>query len=168
MKNRLFKSDERISAVYNRIGTIGFHILSVLVWLNLIYRMVILNQRLGEVLDIVVVFVFIGIFYIIIILYFIKEAVINTNKEKPSGLSIAALFTGILPYIFTPVIPFILGGGVAFSLTTAAIVCGSIDLRRIKTGLNSIKGKGLDIAGIILGSIGVLYTLIVFIFQLIL
>ena len=48
---------------------------------------------------------------------------------------------------------------ITFSLTTTAVVCGSIDLSRVKTGLNSNKGKGLDIAGIILGSIGIIFVL---------
>jgi hypothetical protein len=41
---------------------------------------------------------------------------------------------------------------IGISLPIAAIVCGSIDLKRIKAGLYSNKGKGFDIAGIWLGS----------------
>jgi hypothetical protein len=109
------------------------------------------------------------------------------KSEKYRKLSIAALVTGIIPYIFTPVIPFITDPaspyevyfsnyttlimsfyiGIAFSLTTAAIVCGSVDLRRVKMGLNSIKGKGFDIAGIILGSIGIIYIILVIILVLV-
>ena len=108
--------------------------------------------------------------------------------EKFRKLSISALVTGILPYIFTPGIPFILDPSskysayfnnfatfimffyivITFSLATTAVVCGSIDLRRVKTGLNSNKGKGLDIAGIILGSIGILYIMFVLIIVLVL
>lgn len=172
MVNRLFKTDERISEVYNHMGTIGFHILSVLVWLNLIYRMVILNQRWGEVVDIVVVLVFIGIFYIVIISYFVKEAVMSASKERHSGLSIAALVNGILSFLLVTgilsvalywvspnlrlniqvlQIVFLGIGGV---LGIAGIICGAIDLYRIWGGSSSVKGRGFDITGIILAILG--------------
>ena len=41
---------------------------------------------------------------------------------------------------------------IGLGLPIAAIVCGSIDLKRIKAGFYSNKGKGFDIAGITLGS----------------
>jgi len=107
----------------------------------------------------------------------------KSKSEKFRRLTITALVTGVLPYIYTPIIPFITDPAspyeayfhnfvtviiysyiaVSLSLTAAAIVCGGIDLMRIKTGLRSNKGKGLDIAGIILGSIGILFVLYVFI-----
>ena len=43
--------------------------------------------------------------------------------------------------------------GFLLGLAIAAIVCGSIDLIRIIRGQCSSKGKGFDIAGIILGSV---------------
>ena len=46
--------------------------------------------------------------------------------------------------------------GLLLGLAIAAIVCGSIDLHRIKRGQYSSKGKGFDIAGIILGSVFIL------------
>jgi len=168
MGNRLFKSDERISAVYTRMGTIGFHILSVLVWLNLIYRMVILNQRGGEVADIIVILVVIGILYIVIISYFVKEAVMSASKERHSGLSIVTLINGILSFLLITgilsvalywvnpnlrlniqiiQIVFLGIGGV---LGIVGIVTGTIDLYRIRGGKSSVKGRGFDIAGIIL------------------
>ena len=102
-------------------------------------------------------------------------------------MSISALVTGILSYIFTPAMPFMLDLdspfsvyfinfaapilffyiAITFCLATTAVVCGSIDLWRVKTGLNSNKGKGLDIAGIILGSIGIIYAMSVLIIVLI-
>lgn len=111
------------------------------------------------------------------------------NESKPENyrkLSIASLVTGIIPYIFTPAIPLITDPAspyevyfsgyvtiilftyiaVSFNLAAAAIVCGSIDLRRTEAGLISNKGKGLDIAGIILGSIGILYIMLVLIIVL--
>ena len=180
MGNRLFRTDERTKAVYNHIGTIGFHILSVLVWLNLIYRMVILNQRWGEVADIVVVLIFIGIFYIVIISYFIKEAVMSTSKEKHSGLSIAALINGILSFLLiTGILSVVLWWvspnlrlniqilqivflGIGGILGITGIVCGAIDLYRIWEGKSSKKGISFDIAGIILAvlSIGFIMLLI--------
>ena len=179
MGNRLFKSDERISVAYNRMGTIGFHILSVLVWLNLIYRMVILNQRWGEVADSIVVLVFIVIFYVVIISYFIKEAVMSTSKERHSGLSIAALVNGVLSFLLTTgilsvalywvspslrldiqilKIVFLGIGGV---LGIAGIVCGAIDLYRISEGRSSAKGRGFDITGIILSVLGTGFIMII-------
>ena len=68
------------------------------------------------------------------------------NKELqdqgPSGLSIAALVTGIL---WMSIIP---------------VILGAVDLSRIKKGEASSKGKGFDIAGIILGALGILTWLI--------
>jgi len=58
---------------------------------------------------------------------------------------------GMMPYI---ILPFIVLG-----LAVAAVVCGSIDLKRIKAGIYSKKGKGFDIAGIVLGSIFILFAL---------
>jgi hypothetical protein len=95
------------------------------------------------------------------------------KREKYRKLSIAALITGILTFCNAYI--FIIFGGsfvliylqnliiiifiVSFwliSLPVAAIVCGSIDLKRIKAGLSSHKGKSLDITGIVLGSVFIL------------
>jgi hypothetical protein len=111
----------------------------------------------------------------------------NNKSEKFRGLSIAALVTGIIPYIFTPIIPFILDPAsklsahfcdfanpimfsyiaIGFILTITAFVCGIIDLIRIKKGLEVKKGKLFDIAGIILGSIGTIYLILVLVLVLI-
>ena len=97
----------------------------------------------------------------------------NTVKsEKYRKLSITSLITGILSYIcmllmwlifeillrgvnFNEIIITILIFAV-FGLPIAAVVCGSIDLKRIKAGRYSNKGKGLDMAGITLGSVLIL------------
>ena len=57
---------------------------------------------------------------------------------------------GMIPYIILPVLAIVLG------LAIAAVVCGSIDLKRIKKGIYSRKGKGFDIAGIVLGGLFIL------------
>jgi hypothetical protein len=64
------------------------------------------------------------------------------KNESPSGLSIAALITGI------------------FWLGIVPIILGAIDLSKIKKGEASEKGKGFDIAGIVLGAIAILFWLI--------
>ncbi len=65
------------------------------------------------------------------------------QEQGPSGLSIAALVTGIL---WMSIIP---------------IILGAVDLTRIKKEEASPKGKGFDIAGIVLGALGVLTWLTV-------
>ena len=178
MRNRLFRTDERINAVYNRMGTISFHILSVLVWLNLIYRMVVLNQRWADIADIAVVLAAIGILYIVIISYFIKEAVMSSSQERHSGLSIASLISGIISFLLITgilsvtlywvspnlrldiqilQIIFLWIGGV---LGVAGIVCGAVDLFRIQEGRSSVRSRGFDIAGIILGVLGIGFVML--------
>jgi len=104
------------------------------------------------------------------------------KSEKFRELSIAALITGILAFVcalpfmefvehfigsyldnFIPEelkgydIPFIfITSFYVICLPIPAIVCGSIDLKRIRTGRYSNKGKNLDIAGIVLGSVFIL------------
>jgi hypothetical protein len=78
----------------------------------------------------------------------------DIQKDKSaSGLSIAALVTGILS-IF-PV--FGIGTGIA------AIVCGALDLKKQK-GLKEMNiSKGFDIAGIVLGSLALIAGLVILI-----
>ena len=103
----------------------------------------------------------------------------KAKLEKYRGLSITALVTGLLtavaiPHIFrwSTNIPvynleelliklatvFIL----AIGLPLAAVIMGSIDLKRIKTGRLSNKGKGFDITGIVLGAIFMIPGLLLF------
>jgi len=90
----------------------------------------------------------------------------NTVKsEKYRILPIAALVIGILTYgneylvmlaANWPIAPFF-SYFWSFALPIAAIVCGSIDLKRTKAGLFRNKVlKGMDIAGIVLGSVFIL------------
>ena len=108
----------------------------------------------------------------------------NIKSEKFRKLSIVALVTGILAvsptYISMLIGPtmenfissllenlgviLIIGlqivswGG--FGLAIAAVVCGSIDLKRIQSGRCSRKGRGFDIAGIAMGGIPLLSLLV--------
>ena len=95
----------------------------------------------------------------------------KVNPEKFRKLSISALVTGILGYsliiigmwfslnsypgidIGRLILNFAIFGVFGICLPVAAIVCGSIDLNRIRAGHYSNKGRGLDITGIVLGSI---------------
>jgi len=57
------------------------------------------------------------------------------------------------------ILPLVAGFVSCFGLPIAAVVCGSIDLKRIKAGLYSRKGKGFDIAGIALGGLFILIAI---------
>jgi len=102
------------------------------------------------------------------------------KPEKYRKLSVAALVTGILSISFgflynflwkpitdllqksvdVSIMPFIVlpGVGIAIGLAIAAVVCGSIDLKRIKAGIYSRKGKGFDITGIVVGGLFILFV----------
>ena len=90
------------------------------------------------------------------------------KSEKYRKLSIAALVTSILAYglgiilsqspLRGDIFGIIVWG--LFVLLIAAVVCGSIDLKKIQTGRNSKKGRGFDIAGIVLGGIPILILLV--------
>jgi len=58
------------------------------------------------------------------------------DVQKASGLSTAALVTGI--FAFIP------------GCSLAALICGIMDLVKISNGQSSRAGKGKDIAGIVL------------------
>lgn len=81
------------------------------------------------------------------------------KSEKYRKLSIAALVTGILVYslvipllfssLLLPTILFPIFSPIILGLSIAAVVCGSIDLKKIKAGRYNNKGRGFDIAGIV-------------------
>ncbi|MEA2015437.1 MAG: DUF4190 domain-containing protein [Actinomycetota bacterium] len=71
------------------------------------------------------------------------------KNDSPSSLSIAALVTGILGLGIVP------------------IILGAVDMSRIKNGAANARGKGFDIAGIILGSLGILVWIIIIIIVII-
>jgi hypothetical protein len=56
------------------------------------------------------------------------------------------------------IIVFILGVGLPLS----AIICGSIDIRRIKSGLYKSKGRGFSITAIVLGAVFLIPGLFLF------
>jgi hypothetical protein len=101
------------------------------------------------------------------------------KPERYRGLSIAALVMGLLgaaaiPQIFRwssdfrvfdlntlaakLIIVFILG----IVLPLSGIICGSIDLRRIKSGLYSREGRGFSITAIVLGAVFLIPGLFLF------
>ena len=101
----------------------------------------------------------------------------KVEPEKYRGLSIAAMILGILVFVFVyPLMAFIspfVGSYLnnfipeqfliifilscyVICLAIPAIICGSVDLHRIKSGRYSIKGRGMDITGIVLGSVFIL------------
>jgi hypothetical protein len=104
---------------------------------------------------------------------------IDTNPQRYRKLSVTSLITGILTYIFILLILlFLLKMAyvnditniiilfTAFALAIAAIVCGSIDLKTLKSGHSSNKGKGFDISGIVLGSVFILTDIIIVVWNL--
>jgi len=56
---------------------------------------------------------------------------------------------------------------VVLGLSITAVVSGSIDLKRIKTDHYSNKGRGFDIAGIVLGGIFILFILVFLLLEVI-
>jgi len=106
----------------------------------------------------------------------------SIKKEKFRKLSIVALVTGILSFAWIPfthceeialilsekyiiVLSYFFNFFIIYCLPAAAIVCGIIDLKRIKAGLYSKKGKGLDMAGIVLGGAFIFLLLFIFVFN---
>ena len=69
------------------------------------------------------------------------------DVQKASGLSTAALVTGIFSFIW--------------GCSIAALICGIIDLVKINNGQSSPAGKGKDIAGIVLAVIMPMITVII-------
>jgi len=111
------------------------------------------------------------------------------KTEKYRKLSVSALVMGIIGlgsivlynFLWMPIsiflnkfmesnmisaviVPFVV---VMLCLSIAAVVCGSIDLRGIKKGLYTNKGKGYDTAGIVAGGIVILFVIIFLLGELI-
>jgi len=78
-----------------------------------------------------------------------KQETTMYNNKCPSGFSIVSLVTGIV------------------GMSVIPIIFGSVDLINIKNGLESPRGKGFDIAGIVLGSLHILILISIATFILI-
>jgi hypothetical protein len=110
----------------------------------------------------------------------------KVKSEKYRKLPIAAFVIGIFAFAFVVflmvlIAPFVGGyldnfipeGFVPFFILSCyvicfpipAIICGSIDLTRIKSGRYSNKGKDMDIAGIVLGSVFILLVILFIFFE---
>jgi len=106
----------------------------------------------------------------------------EAKKEKTRALSIAAKVTGlsglllaiilltvVLVVVFTVLnknwniynIPEFVISTSSIILSICGVICGAIDLKRIKTGKSSGKGRVFDIVGIVSGSIGLAIRFIV-------
>ncbi len=83
----------------------------------------------------------------------VKAEVVG-SEERPGPMAIGALICGILSLLcgWIPVVGFV--------LSVAAIVLGIIEVKRIGRGEGSEKGKGMSIAGIILGGVGIVFGII--------
>ena len=83
-----------------------------------------------------------------------KVEVIVAGDDKPGIIAILSLIFGILS-ILNQCVP-IVGAFLGFILSIAAIVLGILEFSRIKKGIACEKGRGMSIAGIILGTFGIL------------
>jgi hypothetical protein len=81
------------------------------------------------------------------ILVFAVGAIYNFSWMLIGQLLEKLVDRGTIPNIVVPVL------SVIFGLAVTAVVCGSIDLKKIKNGTLSRKGKGFDITGIVLGGL---------------
>ncbi len=87
----------------------------------------------------------------------VKAEVVGSD-EKPAVLAIIALIAGILS-VLCHCVPFA-GSAIGFLLSVAAIVLGIIEFNKIKKGESSAKGRGMCIAGIVLGGVGIVVGII--------
>lgn len=78
--------------------------------------------------------------------------------DKAGPMAIVSLITGILS-VLCHCVP-VAGSIIGFILSVTAIVLGIIEINRIKKGEASPKGKGMCVAGIILGAVGIVFGVI--------
>jgi hypothetical protein len=72
-------------------------------------------------------------------------------KAKASGRSIASMVLGIASLIIIPIVGFITG--------SLGVIFGGLELKAIKKGRSSSKGKGFAITGLITGIVGLVVQL---------
>jgi len=77
----------------------------------------------------------------------IKEQEEGGQNTKKKGLAIVSLVCGII-------------GGYASTVSIIAVICGHLALNKIKKDPNLYSGKGLAIAGLILGYLGLAIGLV--------
>ena len=87
----------------------------------------------------------------------VKAEVVG-SEERPGPMAIVALVCGILSVI-CHCVP-VAGSFIGFFLSVAAIVLGIIEMKRIGRGEGSAKGKGMALAGIILGAVGIVFGIL--------
>jgi hypothetical protein len=83
----------------------------------------------------------------------VKAEVVG-SEERPGPMAIIALICGILSLLCCAV------PGLGFILSIAALVLGIIEIKRIERNESSANGKGMAIAGIILGAAGLVFGII--------
>ena len=87
----------------------------------------------------------------------VKAEVVG-SEERPGPMAIVALICGILSVV-CHCVP-VAGAFIGFFLSVAAIVLGIIETKRIGRGEGSVKGKGMALAGIILGAVGIVFGIL--------
>jgi hypothetical protein len=90
----------------------------------------------------------------------VKAEVIG-NEDKLGVLAIVSLVTGIVGIVIG-CIP-IAGGFLGFCSAVAAIVTGVLERKKIERGESSVKGKGMALAGLILGIVAVVFAVVMII-----
>ena len=76
-----------------------------------------------------------------------KNQINQKRDKKKKGLAIVSLVCGII-------------GGTFSTASIVAIICGHIALYKIKKDPNTYAGKGLAIAGLILGYLGLVLAIV--------
>ena len=85
----------------------------------------------------------------------------NVANEKRGTLAVLSMIFGIagIAIAWAPIVNFL-----GFLLSIAAIVLGAIEIKKINQGMSNTKGKGMALAGIILGAaaivLGIVFTVI--------
>jgi len=82
----------------------------------------------------------------------------NVDSDKRGTLAVLSLIFGIAGVVigWVPVVNFL-----GFLLGIAAIVLGAIEIKKISQGSSSTSGKGIAIAGIILGAVAIVLGIVI-------